>query len=130
MRWGLANASVGVALGVALLTSGCGGDDGPTVASDETSAPVSTSPSDPSSSAPTEPACSQIWVDGRHLARGYTGCSDNGVWVAAERHRCASGQVLVSYGDRFYGALGAKVNDVGTPLSDSAQYHRAMRACD
>ena len=40
-----------------------------------------------------------------------------------------SGQVLVVFDDRYYGARGAVVNDVGGPLEDDRQYQRALRSC-
>ncbi len=75
------------------------------------------------------PACAEVWVDGQNLPGGYQGCVDSETWVAADLTRCDSGQVLVVYGDRFYGAKGATVNDVGAPLDDSDQYRRAVRSC-
>jgi hypothetical protein len=70
-----------------------------------------------------------VWVDGNALPESYKGCVDGDIWVKAESTRCDSGQVLIVYGDRYYGAKGAVVNDVGTALQESAQYRRAVRAC-
>ena len=42
---------------------------------------------------------------------------------------CESGQVLVTYGDRYYGAKGSPVNDVGSPLKASDQYQQALASC-
>ena len=86
-----------------------------------------------SDSSPTDvpdgPSCVEVWVDGNALPESYKGCVDGDTWVKAESTRCDSGQVLIVYGDRYYGAKGAVVNDVGTALQDSAQYRRAVRAC-
>jgi hypothetical protein len=37
--------------------------------------------------------------------------------------------VLVTYDDRYYGAKGAVVNDVGGALADDPTYRRAQRSC-
>jgi hypothetical protein len=74
--------------------------------------------------------CADLWVDGQALPDHYKGCSDShGTWVNAKSQRCDSGQVLVTYADRFYGAMGAVVNDVGGPLADDPHYRRASRSC-
>jgi hypothetical protein len=107
-------------LGFAL--SGCG---------EETPQDPSASQSNasPSPEVPEGPVCAEVWVDGASIPGSYKGCVDADTWVAAEATRCDSGQVLVVYGDRFYGAKGAIVNDVGGPLDDSDQYRRAVRSC-
>jgi hypothetical protein len=89
---------------------------------------ASESTASPTEEVPEGPACADVWVDGGALPGSYRGCVDADTWVAAEVTRCDSGQVLVVYGDRFYGAKGAVVNDVG-PLDDSDQYRRAVRSC-
>lgn len=77
-----------------------------------------------------KPVCADLWVDGQPLPDHYRGCSDSqGTWVHAEAQRCDSGQVLVTYADRYYGAMGAVVNDVGGPLADDPHYRRASRSC-
>jgi len=90
---------------------------------------ASESTASPSSEVPEGPVCAEVWVDGASIPGSYRGCVDADTWVAAEATRCDSGQVLVVYGDRFYGAKGATVNDVGGPLDDSDQYRRAVRSC-
>ena len=40
-----------------------------------------------------------------------------------------SEQQLVIYADRYYGAKGAVVNDMGGSLEDNQQYQRAVRSC-
>ncbi|HEX6148591.1 hypothetical protein [Nocardioides sp.] len=122
--------------GVLLLCSllgvwlgGCGEetpDDQAAVGSTSTpEASVSPSQSD----VPDGPACAEVWVDGQAIPGSYKGCVDGDAWVDAEATRCDSGQVLIVYGDRYYGAKGAVVNDVGTSLQESDQYRRAVRAC-
>ena len=66
---------------------------------------------------------------GQGLPAKYAGCSEDSTWVEADSQRCDSGQVIVTYADRFYAAKGFVVNDVGEPLSDSKQYQRAVRSC-
>lgn len=107
-------------LGFAL--SGCGEEtpEDPT---------ASESTASPTEEVPEGPACVDVWVDGAAIPSSYKGCVDTDTWVAAEITRCDSGQVLVVYDDRFYGAKGAQVNDVGGPLGDSDQYRRAVRSC-
>ena len=109
--------------------SGCG-EETPA----DPSAGESTSTSEPGDSpsesdVPDGPSCTEVWVDGQGIPGSYQGCVDAGAWVAAEALRCDSGQVLIVYGDRYYGAKGAVVNDVGAPLQDSDQYRRAVRSC-
>jgi hypothetical protein len=107
----------GILLGGVLL-GGCG---------DSASDGASTSPD----AAPRaqEPACDEIWVDGEDLPKKYAGCSQGGTWVKAEVRRCESGQILVTFDDRYYGAKGFRVNDMGESLSESGQYQRALRSC-
>ncbi|MGH3345406.1 MAG: hypothetical protein ACRDO4_00365 [Nocardioides sp.] len=126
---------VGVLLLCSLLgvwLSGCG-EETP----DDPVAGESTGTSEPSdgpaqsdeSDAPDGPSCTDVWVEGESIPGSYDGCVDGDTWVSAEALRCESGQVLIVYGDRYYGAKGAVVNDVGAPLQDSDQYRRAVRAC-
>lgn len=107
------------------VLSGCGDD---TVV-EPGAAPGSTPTSAGTTPPPEGPACEEVWVDGQDLPRSYRGCVEGSAWVAADSRRCESGQVLVVYADRFYGAKGAVVNDMGGPLEDNAQYQRATRSC-
>lgn len=107
--------------------SGCGEATPDDQAGDGSSATPAADSS--STDAPDGPSCAEVWVDGNALPASYRGCVDGDAWVNADTTRCDSGQVLIVYGDRFYGAKGAVVNDVGTALQDSAQYRRAVRAC-
>lgn len=123
---------VGVLLLCSLLAvwlGGCGSetpDD--SVAGESTGTPESDD-STSESGGPDGPSCEETWVAGQAIPGGYEGCVDGDTWVAAEATRCESGQVLIVFGDRYYGAKGAVVNDVGTPLDDSDQYRRAVRSC-
>jgi hypothetical protein len=114
-------------LGICL--SGCGEETPQDPVASESTAASDASESPSETPAPDGPACTDVWVAGEDVPGTYDGCLDGDTWVAAEATRCESGQVLVVYGDRFYGAKGAVVNDVGTPLDASDQYRRAMRAC-
>lgn len=122
-----------------LLGLGLGGcaDDAPTQATETQATGASQSPTgesdgpseSPTTSVPEGPDCAEIWVDGQDLSWGYRGCVLDGTWVKADTTECESGQVLVVYDDRFYGAKGAVVNDVGGPLEGNQQYQRAVRSC-
>ncbi len=94
-----------------------------------TPTPSPTPSTEPSASPPTGPACAKVWnPDGRIPGR-YQGCLQDGEWVKAHRTQCASGQVLVTFGDRYYGAEGYPVNDVGSPLRASSMYRSAVTSC-
>lgn len=113
-----------------LWLGGCGGDaEGPAQATESPAESAPASDSSSSTPVPDGPACDEVWVDGADLPGGYRGCVDDDTWVKAATTRCDSGQVLVTYDDRYYGAKGAVVNDVGSPLDDSDQYQRALRSC-
>ena len=112
-----------------LWLGGCGDEV------DEPSRATGSSESTGTSGSPSEkpvpdgPACEDVWVDGQDLPGSYRGCVRGGTWIAADTRRCASGQVLVTYADRYYGAKGAVVNDMGEPLEEDRQYQRALRSC-
>lgn len=111
---------------LALGVGGCGDDAAKDpVARDSAGQPGSSE----STSVPDGPACDDVWVDGHELADNYKGCVQAGAWVAADRQLCESGQVLVVFADRYYGAKGAVVNDMGGPLDESKQFQRAQRSC-
>lgn len=110
---------------LSLVLGGCGDDA--TVEPD--ASPGSTPSSSGTTSVPEGPACEEIWADGADLPRSYQGCVEGSAWVAADSRRCESGQVIVIYADRFYGAKGAVVNDMGESLEDNEQYQRAVRSC-
>ena len=110
---------------VAVLVAGCGGDGSST---DATARDESTTAS--SLPVPDGPSCTETWVDGASLPRRYRGCLDeDATFVPAEARRCDSGQVLVSFGDRYYAVEGGPVNDMGGPLEESDQYRKALASC-
>lgn len=127
------------------MLGGCA--SGGSTASDPAAASpsASASPSDPSTASaapssapptvttpplePSGPPCGQVWTKGGRIPGGYRGCLEGGAFVKARTRRCASGQVLITYGDRYYGARGYPVNDVGSPLEASSQYRSATRSC-
>lgn len=123
MRLGLSSATLllGLALSGVVL-SGCGDQAEEAAARD----PATASAGEPTS---REPACEDLWVDGGTIPERYGGCSEGETWVEAATQRCESGQVLVTYDDRYYGAKGSRVNDMGESLSDSDQYQRALKSC-
>lgn len=108
-----------------LVLSGCGDD---TVAEPDAT-PQSTATSTGATPVPDGPACKEVWADGSDLPRSYRGCVEGSAWVAADSRRCESGQVIVVYADRYYGAKGAVVNDMGGALEENKQYQRALRSC-
>lgn len=111
-----------------LWLGGCGEDSDVPRATGSSDTPAS-SPSSSTPPVPDGPACRDVWVDGADLPRSYRGCVQADSWIRADASHCASGQVLVVFDDRYYGARGAVVNDVGGPLEDDRQYQRALRSC-
>ena len=107
------------------VLSGCGDD----TAADPGATPESTPTSAGATPVPDGPACEEVWADGQGLPRSYQGCVEDSAWVAADSRRCESGQVIVVYADRYYGAKGAVVNDMGGALEENKQYQRALRSC-
>lgn len=116
-----------LAAGLLLGVSACGDDTGDGGADSTGSA--SESPSASASTASATPDCAEVWTAGQTLPTSYKGCMSEGQMVAADRFECSSGQVLVTYGDRYYAVLGGPVNDVGKPLEASRQYRSAWRSC-
>ncbi len=112
-------------LTLGFLLGGCGDD----TAAEPDATPESTATSTGATPVPDGPACEEVWADGQDLPRSYRGCVEDSAWVAADSRRCESGQVIVVYADRYYGAKGAVVNDMGGPLEDDKQYQRALRSC-
>jgi hypothetical protein len=107
----------------ALVLAGCGDDSSDTGADGGTP-----SGSESPSTTPEGPECSEVW-SGDTLPKNYDGCVRDSEMVAADKRSCASGQVVVTFDDRYYAVLGGPVNDVGAPLEESDQYRRAMRSC-
>lgn len=114
-------AAMGMAA-VVLLMSSCGEDSSPTA--DDASSDASTTTSDSG-----WPACSDVWVDGGTIPKGYQGCvDDDGTEVKADKQSCSSGQVLVTYDDTYYGVVGGPVNQTESLKTDSG-YKGARQAC-
>lgn len=119
-------ALLAIPLGLALF-SGCG-DDSDDVANDPAGS-AGSAPSSSHSAAGAMPACGDVWKAGSTIPTRYRGCVDKGTVVKAAKMECASGQVLVTYGDAFYGVLGGPVNPVPGGLKASAKYRHAKLAC-
>jgi hypothetical protein len=119
------------ALLLGLVLGGCGDEPGQQATEEpgDTGSTSSPSPSAEETSTPEGPACQEVWSDGQNLPRSYQGCLEGSTWVAADTRRCESGQVLVAYADRYYGAKGAVVNDMGESLEENKQYQQALRSC-
>lgn len=121
-------ALVAIPLGLALLT-GCGDGSGD-VAKDPVATVSTTSPASPTTSAaPDLPSCASIWKAGSKIPHGYHGCLDGADVVKAQKQSCDSGQVLVTFDDRFYGVEGGPVNPVPAALAKSPKYQAAKRSC-
>lgn len=122
-RWAV-GALVTVMLGGALL-SACGANE-PDAGEEPSGSTGSAAPE--TADLPDWPACAEVWVAESELSPEYRGCLDDEVGVAAEKQRCSSGQVLVTYADRFYAVMGGPVNETEGLAEDSA-YQRARDAC-
>lgn len=123
------SALCAIPVGLVLL-AGCGnGSDD--VAKDPVASASSTSPAaSPSSSAPADlPACGSIWKAGSTIPHGYQGCLQGGKVVKAQKQPCESGQVIVTFEDKFYGVKGGPVNPVPSGLAKSPKYQAAKRSC-
>lgn len=83
--------------------------------------------SSPSSASPSGPSCSAVW-SGDTLPQRYQGCVADSGFVRAARQSCSSGQVIVTFDNRYYAVPGGPINDVGS-LEGSAQYRQAVRRC-
>jgi hypothetical protein len=121
-----ATAAVVLAAGL----TGCG-DKGASAASGAPSTASSTAT--PSASTgpvvATLPSCVAIWRTGHRLPGAYDGCRVAGRVVRAQHRQCSSGQVLESYGSRYYAVHGGPIQKVSA-LSRSAKYKSAIRSCD
>lgn len=112
------------ALGAAAVLAGCGTTATPTA----TAAPQSPVPT--AAAAHTRARqCSDVWVENHKLPQAYPGCLRDGHLVAAQRHSCSSGQVLVTYSKAFYAVTGGPVNRV-PHLKHTKLYKKMMRACN
>lgn len=145
LKLGTGIATGAVAL---LLCAGCGSDSdsgvrtttdssgsaGPSTPSTESSSPVNPSESPVSSPSATDlagslPSCDSVWQPGLVLDERYYGCTDaSGKVVEPDGTVCESGQEIVAYGNRFYAALGGKIN-ASQNLRKDRQYRKQIRAC-
>ncbi len=126
----------GLLLGATACGSDGAADDAASASSPAVSSAAASSPTastaaaaSPAASAAAPQPCSEVWAADRTLPKTYTGCLDGGDLVPADAFECSSGQVLVTYLDRYYAVLGGPVNDVGAPLDASRQYQSAWRSC-
>lgn len=122
---------------LALLgTAACGSEE---AAEPEAGGSASEAPSetpDPTDASPTgaapegSPACADLWEDGNKLPRTYKGCADDaGALAQREGIRCSSGQVMVTFEDRYYGVLGGTIKGTDGPLEDDRDYRSSIRSC-
>lgn len=109
-----------------MTLTACGGSD-EGAAEDPATNTAADDSADAGSSA-GEPACSDVWIDGEELPQGYSGCTDDGEMVKADKTNCSSGQVLVIYADRFYAVLGGPVNETDG-LAQDEDYRQAELSC-
>lgn len=102
---------------LALLATGCSGDD--TGADDSGSAATAESGT---------PACSEVWIDGETLPGDYEGCTnDDGSIEAAATLECDSGiGTFATYQDEFFALLGGEITEAP---SDSEEYAAAYEDC-
>lgn len=107
------------ALAIAVLTA-CGDDDGSGAAA-EPSASTSTHATD-------LPFCTEVWVADARLPSRYQGCEEDGQAVSPHRRFCASGQTILTYGDRFYVVLGHPIQETDS-LSSDRDYQRTISVC-
>jgi len=111
-----------------LLLAGACGDDEPESAEDP-GTDTSTSPSAEATGDATGPACDEIWVDGAQLPRNYRGCVAEGAEVKPEKTTCSSGQIFVTYDDRFWAVTGGTISEGTSPLVDDPDYAEDIGAC-
>ena len=109
------------------------GEEEPTTAQDTTAQseeePTTAASEQVQSESPTEfPVCSELWTAGATLPDPYEGCEDESGFVEPESYNCSSGQVIVTFADRYYAALGGPVNDGGT-LSTSEEFEEVLAEC-
>jgi hypothetical protein len=122
---------------VAWLLAACGSEDATPVATDQSAdtAAATSSESASGSAAPSDevpadaPACSDVWVAGQKLARGYQGCTDGDTYVPRDTVICSSGQKMVRYADHFYGVLGGTIHQTDGVLTKDREYRKAERSC-
>ncbi|QYJ02487.1 hypothetical protein KUV85_09050 [Nocardioides panacisoli] len=120
----------------AAVLSGCSGEKSSEVSEDTEAAATTSEPTGsptapsttPTTAKPSWASCSDVWVSDAAFPRKYPGCLEDGAKVRAEKMYCSSGQVIVTYADRFYAVQGKHVNDTAG-LSKDADYRRAVTSC-
>jgi hypothetical protein len=112
---------------LALGLGACGSE------SSDSSAPEASDSSSAGASAsvpPGTPDCSTVWHDGGTIPRGYRGCADDtGAFVRKDGLGCESGQVIIRFGDRFYGVAGGTVHETSASLQSDKGYRAAVIRC-
>jgi hypothetical protein len=140
---GTLTALLPVALVVLLgLLSACGDDSASSAADPADTPSVTDTPSEPVTdeptptdvtSGPTEPpnwpACETLWVEGGKIPLRYHGCLEGEDAVAADNLSCSSGQRLVRYQERFFGAAGGTIYLAMGTLEKDKQYLEMVRTC-
>ena len=114
----------------ALALASCGQQDGGESADDRPASGSSASAPSGEEAPPGTPECTDIWVAGGQIPRGYHGCADEaGAFVERDVLGCSSGQRMVRYADRFWGVLGGTVNEADGSLDEDRDYRESMRNC-
>lgn len=120
----LAGRSV-AALAVVAALAACGDDDGsegaggPTASAEGTEAPATRAP-----------ACTDVWVEGDDLPKGYSGCADDeGTLVEPTVVDCSSGQRVVTHDNRWWAVRGHRIGHAPDGLEQSKDYRRVLRSC-
>lgn len=119
--------AVAVLLAALFPLGACGSDAG-----EDTSANDPSTTGTPSTSASVPagaPECADVWKDGGTIPRTYQGCVEDGTYVKRDAIACESGQFLIRYDDRFWGADGGKVHEVDASLEEDRDYRAATRVC-
>ena len=100
-----------------------------------------TTAADPSDGAPTadstpatgegqEPACADTWVEGKDLAKKYSGCLDaDGELVEPTIIQCSSGQRLVTHDDAWWAVRGHTIGHAPEGLKENKDFKRVLRPC-
>ncbi|MEQ6903557.1 hypothetical protein [Nocardioides sp. YIM 152588] len=113
---------LGAAVAVLLLAA-CGENSATEPAGSADSSPSATS-------AEGWPSCAEIWQEGGSVPSPYKGCFDEESGdVRADRQKCSSGQVLVTFDNAYYGVEGGPVNPRPDGLDNDKDYQQAKRAC-
>jgi hypothetical protein len=74
---------------------------------------------------PEVPDCSDVWVEGNTLPKGYDGCERPDRSVGASAYECEDGKgELASYADRFVARPGGRIYS-----KDEAAYTAELESC-